>query len=54
MMLECLVVYPFKIVIYTGWWIFPYSPVFYVAALSLAYVYYQAIEKKFVVKKEPI
>lgn len=45
--LEAAVVYPFHIVIYTGWWILPYSPIFYVVGLTMAYIYYQVVENKF-------
>ncbi|KGK85987.1 hypothetical protein [Clostridium sp. HMP27] len=44
---EAIVVYPFHIVIYTGWWIFPYSPIFYVVGLTITYIYYQIVENKF-------
>lgn len=45
--LESVVVYPFHIVIYTGWWIFPYSPIFYAVGLTITYIYYQVVENKF-------
>lgn len=45
--LEAIVIYPFHIVIYTGWWIFPYSPIFYVVGLTITYIYYQLVENKF-------
>lgn len=45
--LEAIVVYPFHIVNYTGWWIFPYSPIFYVIGLTITYIYYQLVENKF-------
>lgn len=45
--LEAIVVYPFHIVIYTGWWIFPYSPIFYVVGITITYIYYQVVENKF-------
>lgn len=45
--LESVVVYPFHIIIYTGWSIFPYSPIFYLAGLTMAYIYYQVVKNKF-------
>lgn len=45
--LESVIVYPFHIVIYTGWWIFPYSPIFYAVGLTMAYIYYRIIERIF-------
>jgi hypothetical protein len=47
LVLECFIIYPFKIVVFTGWWIFPHSLIFYMVNLTLAYMYYQAVERKF-------
>jgi len=43
---EIIIVVPFKISLYHGWEIIPWSPITYLLAFTLIYIYHQYLEKR--------